>query len=231
MNLYVLVEGEETEMQVYSRWIEQLLGFKKIKTPQEAEHQHFFLISGYGYPNILKNELPDAIATINENSHKFNYLILCLDSEDGSIQDRIDEVWEVIQEHNLELEEYCSLEIIVQHRCMETWFLGNKFLYPRQPNTPDFIEFSRYYNVCENDPEKMGKHTSKNHAHFHKRYLTAMLLEKNLHYQKNNPKVVCESSYITELQKRVAGPETHLQSLKKFFDFCAKVHTSLSTAI
>lgn len=230
MNLYVLVEGEETEMQVYSRWIEHLLGFKKIKTPQDAEQQDYYLVCGFGYPNILEHELPNAIATVNDNSHKFNYLVLCLDSEEGSIKDRIDEVSEVIRKQKLRLEEFCSLEIIVQHRCMETWFLGNKSVYSRQPNTPDFIDFSRYYSVYENDPENMGKHTFRNHAYFHRRYLTAMLLEKNLRYQKNDPKVVCEPSYIAELQKRVAEPEAHLQSLKKFFDFCAKVNPSLSTA-
>ncbi|MFY7997318.1 MAG: hypothetical protein ACOVSW_01825 [Candidatus Kapaibacteriota bacterium] len=228
MNLYFLVEGEETEMQVYSRWIEYLLGFRRVQTPQEAVDKNYYLVCGYGYPNTVKNELRNAIATINDNPGKFHHLVLCLDSDESSIQERLQYVDDVINENNLLLEQSCFLTTIVQHRCIETWFLGNKAVYSRQPNTPDFIEFARYYSVHDNDPESMGKHRFRNHAHFHEKYLRAMFAEKNLHYHKNNPRVVCQPSYIEQLQKRVSEPEAHLQSLKKFFDFCISVKASIT---
>lgn len=228
MNLYVLVEGEQTEMQVYRYWIEHLLGFQRVEAPQEAIDRHYYLVCGFGYPRILDEVLPDAIATINDNPNTFNHLVVCLDSEETSVEERLQEAADAIAVQPLRLESSCAITTIVQHRCIETWFLGNRAVYPRHPNTSDGIEFTRYYNVYQNDPEEMGKHTFRTHAHFHKRYLTAMLLEKNLHYQKNRPFVVCQADYIEQLQKRVVEPETHLQSLKKFFDFCASVKASIT---
>jgi hypothetical protein len=228
VNLYFLVEGEQTEMLVYRHWIEHLLGFQRVQTPQEAVDQHYYLVCGFGQPRILDEALPDAIATINDNPDTFNHLVLCLDSEEASVEECLQEVNDTINEQRLQLETSCKLTTIVQHRCIETWFLGNKAVYSRQPNTPDFIEFARYYSVYENDPENMGKHRFRNHAHFHKKYLQAMLAEKKLTYQKNRPHFICQPSYIEQLQKRVREPQEHLSSLKTFFDFCAEIQISIT---
>lgn len=52
MNLYFLVEGRRTEKKVYRAWIHHVFpDLHEATTIEEVESNHFFLISGDGYPS------------------------------------------------------------------------------------------------------------------------------------------------------------------------------------
>jgi hypothetical protein len=131
------------------------------------------------------------------------------------------------------LTEKTSLKIIVQNRCIETWFLGNRKIYTRNPQkNSHFIEWSNFYNVSINDPELMEKppNYEKSISNFHFAYLKAMFNERGkMTYSKNNSREVQKESYLKELQKRVDDYPGHLKTFKKFIDFCVSVKTLINS--
>jgi hypothetical protein len=123
-----------------------------------------------------------------------------------------------INEAKIELNPNCKLEIIIHNKCIETWFLGNRKVYKRNPQNENFIAYSEHYNVEENDPELMEKLPEfATTAQFHEAYLRKMLEEQNIRYRKSRPNEVLKEYYLTELINRVADAPTHLQSFSKFF--------------
>jgi len=226
MNIYFLVEGKRTESKVYPKWLSHLLpDLSQVKTPDEANQKNYFLISGEGFPRLLDRQLRNSIEDVN-SSGNYNYLVVCLDADEQTISERVQEVNNFILKEGLKLKN-CQLEIIVQNRCIETWFLGNKRAFPRHPVDGEFIEYSRFYDVSLEDPELMGIFTGFNtHAQFHHRYLKKMLLEKNIRYTKVNPRGVVELDYINQLIRRTKQTQ-HLDSLKTFLDFCESINGKL----
>ena len=157
MNLYLLVEGKSTEKKVYPAWIEYLLPqMSEVKQPNLANDNNYFIISGHGYPSIL-NVLKTSVLEINELQN-FDYLILCLDSDENSVEEMRESVEKFINNEGIAPSDF-EMEIIVQHRCFETWLLGNRRIFTHNPNSHPFIEYVQFYNVKENDPEFMGKYT------------------------------------------------------------------------
>ncbi len=189
MNLYFLVEGK-TESKLYPKWLKHLIPeLSRIYAPGDADKNNDFLISGGGFPHLLYRRLPDSIDDVN-GSANYDYLVLCLDADEQSVTERLEEVNQFVHNEGLTLNN-CELKIIVQNRCIETWLLGNRIVYPRQPVTPEFIEYAKFYNVSINDPELMGIAPNfDTHAQFHLDYLKAMLLERNIRYTKNHPREV-----------------------------------------
>jgi hypothetical protein len=180
---------------------------------------------GGGFPSLLDNHLADSIADINACGH-YDRLIVALDADALSISERMKEVSDFIKDKNLILHN-CTLEIVVQNRCIETWFLGNQKVYSRNPTDPELIEFTHFYNVSDCDPELMDKPSTfaGTLSYYHYEYLKQMLSEKNIRYSKTIPHEVGETYYIEELKKRLQKTPSHLSSLKRFFDLC---HSSQS---
>ncbi len=222
MNLYFLVEGRRSESKVYPKWLEYFLPeLKRVDNYDEVEDNNYYLISGGGYPSIY-HHLKNAMEEIN-SIPKYDYLILCLDADEATVEERSREVNNFIKKERLELLD-TRFKIIVQNRCIETWFLGNRIVYPRQPDGQTFIGYSKFYNVSIDDPESMGVYmTFKSVSLFHYSYLKEMLAERNIKYTKNMPRAVTEPPYIEQLVARV-GDTPHLKSLKDFFDFCNSIH-------
>jgi len=53
MNWYFLVEGK-TERKIYPQWISYLMPhLSRIDSPGEAQNNHYYLISGGGFPSLL----------------------------------------------------------------------------------------------------------------------------------------------------------------------------------
>jgi len=220
MNLYFLVEGT-SELRVYPKLIEYFLpNLSRVKYANDATENNYYLITGRGYPSILDNYLADSIDDINSCGN-YDILILAIDADLLSVQDKIAEVNSFIRKNKLKLHN-CSLEIVVQNRCIETWFLGNRKVYSRNPTNLEFIEFTKFYDVSENDPELMRKPSDFNGelVDYHYKYLKRMLREKNISYSKTKPNEVGKPYYIEELKKRIQETPNHLASLKNFFDFC-----------
>ncbi len=242
MNLYFLVEGS-TEGQFYPIFTDYYFE-GKISRVDEYDHaaantNNYYLISTNGYPYIYTGSsqadsttaLKSAIQEVNANP-VYNYLIVCLDADDERIDEKIAEFNKYVAQYALDgvvLNSLCELEIVVQNRCIETWFLGNRKMYASNPNDEKLIAYSRYYNVKKDDPELMGRYLPEyTHQDFHLQYLRAMLREKRKTYNKSNiSATIGQSSYIQQLEKRSAAKEHHLKSFADFVSFCKTVKDKL----
>lgn len=224
MNLYFLVEGKKTEPKIYPQWLTHLLpNFSQIKFADEATKNNYYLISGKGSPRILTVELPNAVAEINQYNN-YDYLVFVIDADDMSTQEKTLEIETFIQTENIVLNSSCQLQIITQKYCIETWFLGNRKVYPRNTNNIDFLSHAQFYDVSQQDPELMQKPSSfiGSTSIYHENYLRRMLAAKNSRYSKSYPKEVGEQYYLEALQQRV-NQTSDLSSLKNFFNFCGSV--------
>lgn len=187
------------------------------------------MVSGEGYPSILQNHLRCAIEEINETD-AYNFLVVCLDTEETRPRDRIHEVRRAYLAHNRRLTPRCSLKVIVQNHCIETWFLGNRAMYPHEPSDEEFVEYAAFYNVARRDPEFMNAYRGfRTRAGFHYKYLQAMLRERGLTYTKQRPHIAAEESYLQALVERARSPEGHLGSFLEFLEFCAFVRSRIQT--
>ena len=222
MNVYILVEGKRTEKKVYPAWLSILTPhLKKVDIAGDVSDDNYYLISGEGYPSLLSH-LKNAIEEVNEIS-KFQYLVLCLDAEEETVQGRIDEINTYLKREKCILQ-HAELVIVVQNPCFETWFLGNRKLFKRQPQSPELCRYIRFYNVSEEDPEEMPAlvdHMTR--AQFHVAYLREMFEERNISYSKRNPGELCETRFLTELIKR--NEETsHISSFREFLNLCDMIN-------
>jgi len=217
LNLYFLVEGRRTEKKVYPKLLDFLQpNFKKIHFVDDVKENNYYLISGEGYPNIFDKALPNAIKEVEENG-KFDYLIFVLDTDNNpEIRNRIE-----VTKKNTKLNR-CQFHIIEQEICIETWFLGNRAVYPKDNN--DFLDFEQFYNVATQDPELMSRPTNFTGSlpDYHHDYLKKMLAINRISYTKKSVGGVTNPEYLTELQKRIIETP-HLSSLKNFISFCESI--------
>ena len=219
MNLYIIVEGE-AEFQAYPKWLSYTLPkFTQVDDYREVNENNYYIFSGGGIPSMYRH-IFNAIRDIN-TLKKYTYFIVVIDSEEVSVERRREKILEFIKEEGVELVDSCKLKFVIQHRCMETWLLGNRKVYKRNPQGEKFREYSAFYNVEKDDPELMKKYEGfKLTPHFHYAYLREMLQEYNIRYSKHNPKAVLKATYFDEIIKRVLDEPSHLHS---FSDFLALI--------
>lgn len=145
MNIYFLVEGKRTEKKVYPRWISYLIPeLSEISDPFEVTNNNFYLFTGNGYPSLLNNHLRNAVEDMNMID-KFDFLVICLDSDEETVSDRRNEVFKFIEDSKLKPSKF-TFEVIVQNKCIETWFLGNRKIYSPQPKNSELIKCTKFYN-------------------------------------------------------------------------------------
>jgi hypothetical protein len=139
MNIYFLVEGKRTERKVYPAWLSYILPeLKQVHSYDEVEKNNYYLFSAEGYPSIIYEHLPNAIEDICLIG-KYNYLVVCLDAEENTAHQLKQEIYGFLQAENIQLGN-TNLTIIIQNRCIETWFLGNKKIYIRNPQSSPLFE-------------------------------------------------------------------------------------------
>lgn len=190
MNLYILVDAKETERQVYKKWLEYLLPeLKEVTGFNEITQHNYFLRHARHIAPSFRNRLKASILEINEANH-YNYFVVCLDAEERTVEETITGVNDILEELNQKEKIYLlqdvKLEIIVQNKCIETWFLGNPKIITRNPHNKVLVEYIRYYDVSINDPEKMPlprKSRFNTTAQFHFDYLRLLFAEKKPHLQ------------------------------------------------
>ena len=222
MNCYFLVEGRRTERKIYPAWIEALFpSLQRISYAYHVSENNYYLLSGGGQPSIL-NHLVNAINEVNEIK-KFNKLILVMDAEDNTVS----ELHQVIKNHlkNKGIDKstfFAEFILIVQNRTIETWLLGNRKLFKRNPINSELSRYISFYNVSDHDPELMGRfETFSTHAAFHEQYLKLIFLERNIRYSKKNPGEALKIEYYHALCDRVLKEPDDLksfQALQQLFD-------------
>ncbi len=228
MRVYFLVEGNSTESKVYPAWLSHLVPeLGRIEYPDTPDENSYFLIDGGGYPSIIYTQLPNAIRDVNDCGN-YNHLVICLDADESSVAERLDEIEDFLNSANLQIS--ARLNIIVQNRCFETWLLGNRTFVRANPVGEKLLEFKQFYDVRQDNPELMPKHPNFNTtSQFHYQYLREVFKERgrNLSYSKHNPGRALTPTYLNQLQNRVVSTPTHLQSLQNFFSFCQEIRSQI----
>lgn len=228
MNLYIIVEGSQTEMQLYPKWLSyELPQLSRVDDYRDVQENNYYLFSGGGIPSMYRH-IANAMHDINACGTLYDYLVVFVDSEEVSVERREQKVMAAISDEGVNLEGKCKLKVIVQNRCIETWFLGNRKVYKRNPQGKLFQDYTTHYNVEQSDPELMQKYEGfKLTAHFHEAYLREMLKEYNIRYSKSRPKDTLLETYYQEIIKRVEDAPTHLQSFSTFRSFIAELKANI----
>lgn len=218
MNLYFLVEGDETETQLYSSWVPHAFGgFTQIEDYQKAIDNNYFIISGGGYPQYL-DRLRQSFENLEEVPSMYEHFFICIDSEEMSAEEKFAEVQEALtlsSDATKIRQKAPSLQthIVIQHCCLETWFLGNQKVMSRNPTSTKLVDFKNYFDVLNNDPEEMLFPAGYvNKASFHLEYLKEMFREKKLRYSKSKPGCVLEAYYLEALRNR-CSTTAHIPNL------------------
>ena len=199
MNIYVVVEGK-SEKPVYRKWIQFLnSNLTYVNDIFEIRNNNFSIISGSGYPQYFK-VIKNAIADVN-NVGNIDRLIIAIDSEDMTCNEKYNEVYNQIKDENC----IAQLYIIVQYFCLETWALGNKQVGPRNPHNSKLLVYKKTFNVLDKDPELLPSYPPEelNRSHFALKYLKLMLKEKHLTYTKTRPTALLHPTYFKEVKKRL----------------------------
>jgi hypothetical protein len=229
MNLYFIVEGK-TERQVYTSWLGYLLPeLQQVKNPSQAHTNSYYLISGGGYPSLYQ-EVEAAVENINI-IQKYNHLIICTDADEKSVEEMQQEIRDFFMENQLDLGD-TQLQLIIQNRCIETWFLGNSTIYIPEPISQPLLDYTCYYNVSTYCPELMGKYEHDFHAQFHKDYFKKLMAankDNNKQYSEKTPRDPRKEDYLSELQSRAEKQANHLPTFQNFIEFCVLVRSQLKS--
>ncbi|RKZ72269.1 MAG: hypothetical protein DRR19_32155 [Candidatus Parabeggiatoa sp. nov. 1] len=231
-----LVEGEKTEVNIYSKWLKYLFPQLNFVTkPEDMTINCCRIVAGYGMPNrVCRSRANNAFSRLEAclNDIKtyghIDHFFICVDSEEFGYQERFNEIETQlnIAKSQVGIDSSINTEfhIIIQHCCIETWALGNARLpneSTRLHNSSKLADFQAFYNVLIDDPELMlccpPNHSFSRKARFHSKYLAELLKEYGLSYKKNDPKYVGEKKYLEALKERCMNTG-HLASLKVFLD-------------
>ncbi len=220
MNFYMLVEGKSTEMKVYPKLIAAYHPeYQQVKRLDDIHANSYYMFSGQGIPSLY-DKIGPAVEDITEFNHthkpQIDRLVVCLDTDYyGNERDthfRI--VQELVKHGGMEIE----FTIILQTMCLETWFLGNRSMFP-SVYSREFKPFAAHYNVSEADPEKMqAPREESSIGGYSKKYLKKMLNESGKTYSVSQVKHITTKEYIGQMDQRFE--ETgHIHSYHYFKDF------------
>lgn len=228
MNFYIVVEGDKTEMSVYPAWLSVLAPtYTRIHSAWDVRENNYYIFSAGGIPSIythVKNAVLDINAINAQDGPGYDYLLVCLDTEEETRQYHLDRINAELQSNGMSLQN-AELVVFEQKVCMETWFLGNQSVFKENPQNPEYLDFIRYYNVGKDNPEEMSNMDENRFAttaRFHVRYLKRMLEERNMAYSKNNTEDVQQSTYLQQLIKRYEETE-HIATFGSWYEF-VKAH-------
>jgi len=227
MNLYFLVEGTQSERKVYPAWLAHLLPeLQRVDNCDDVNEKNYYLISGEGYHSLIYDFIPRSIAEINSNG-KYSYFVVCLDAEENTVAELTTEIEDFLTQQKLKLNN-AELVLIFQNRCLESWLLGNRKIYSRNPQNKPLLDYTKYYDVSVNCPENMGKYPDFNpHAQFHGAYLRALFEAKNITYSKKQPGDVLKPFYWEQLLTRIQVQPEQLTTFQQLIEFCNKIKSEL----
>jgi len=213
VNIYVAVEGV-AEKKVYAKWIPLVnpsLSHARVIT--DVDVNRYFIVSGGGYPGYFET-IEDAIEDLR-SLPQFNRLVIAIDSENMSADDKRREVVEFVEAYGPPPD----YRVVVQHFCLETWGLGNRRIVSRQPENADLRLCLAMFDVSVEDPELLPALPSEslNRAQFAEKYLRLLFQEKfsGLGYSKNNPRALSHNTYFRRVRERLEDTG-HIASFDSF---------------
>ena len=215
MNIYIVVEGTGEKI-LYPKWIKYINpSLRLVDSIEDVKKNNFIIFSGRGYPNY-KETIKNGAQDVNDNK-LFDLLVVSVDSEDMSYDEKYNEIKEFIEGLNLNID----YKIIIQNFCLETWALGNRIIVPRNPNSELIREYLNFYDVLTNDPENLPYYPKEklNRAQFAFKYLKTILNDRyrNLSYMKNNPRILTDRKFFNRIKSRYSDTN-QIISFKSFLD-------------
>ncbi len=225
MNFFFLVEGKNTEVETYPRFIEHFVdGYYQVNNLDELGLNNFIVESGYGYPSILKifdNTLLKIAEFNQKNKHinkKVDTLVLVIDADNYktplSAKKSVEQL--ISNKKNKINDAKISVRYIVQNLCIESWFLGNKDAFPDSYND-EFKKYVEHFNVKEYSPDNMHSPISDiTDAQYSYKYLVEMLRQSGMNYGKSKTQFVTSPKYIDGINNRYADGD--IQSFKELLD-------------
>lgn len=208
MNILLVVEGKRTEKRLYKKWIKYIHpDLEFVSMVGELTGNKFAIISGGGFPgyyDVIKKSIRD-YNSIND----INYLFICIDSEEFSYSEKLNELEEFIEKECPPVKS--GLVLIIQNHCIETWLIGNRKLNLSSAQNHELLKYRDFYNVNISDPEDLTSIDERTIAQFTLDYLKLMLREKGLSYSKNNVSSVDNESFFIQLEKRFVN-DKHIKS-------------------
>lgn len=225
MNLYLLLEGKRSEAALYPAWLASLdRPFARMMAVDEVAQssgRSFYSFSANGYPSIVGTHLRNAVSDVS-NYRGYDWLLVCLDVDESTAADRIEEVERIADEAGLGRTPV-RLFVVPQARCIESWLLGNPYLIGSAP-PPYLAELRDFYDVRRECPECMGRPRSwANHAQFHFHYAREAFKAKNIRYTKSNPGDAATPSYFSALRARTERDKESLPTFRRFLDFIESI--------
>lgn len=237
MNCYFLVEGKETEVALYPKLISYFLPeYKKVDDVKNISKNNYCIFAGYGYPDVVDRRLKGSVNLIKDintkSKHtgiKIDSLIIVIDADrfqtfetaNQAINQRINNLKSEIKAAKI------KIYPVIQNRCIESWFLANDCIFPKQYDE-GFKKFVDYYNVNLYDPEKMGSDNSAmTDGQFAYSYLCEMALQNGQRYSKNSIDYVSTNEGINAIYNRYKKGDIH--SFKTFLDVIEKMKNRMTT--
>jgi hypothetical protein len=215
MNIYIVTEGIAEKI-VFQSWIPLINPSLSYTTYlDDVTDDNFYIISGMGYPYYF-DILDNAIQDVN-NLGRFDRLVVSVDSEEMTKQQKYDEISEFVSKLNC----IAEIRVIIQHFCFETWALGNRRLFRNNPSLSKLREYKTLFNVKIKDPELLPSKPDEelNRAQFAEKYLRLALNDRfrNLSYFKSNPKALLHTTYFTQIKNRL-NDTGHISSFDDFLN-------------
>ncbi|AUX48050.1 uncharacterized protein SOCE26_095770 [Sorangium cellulosum] len=160
MNLVLLVEGAETEPRVYEAWLRHRLpALRREPNVADLTSDGYVLVSGKGYPSCYRR-IAGLLRDIDEHPGLVQEFWICIDSDEDTYEARYAEVDRAVQEElrgtrMAKTNPSLTIRIIVQHCCIETWFLGHDGFLRAGPQSRQLVDFKRFYDVSADDLEQI----------------------------------------------------------------------------
>ena len=222
MNYYFLLEDEKSFMKVLPYWL-KYMGFQheRVADISDVCENSYVLQSGQGVTQLITKALFDTIDTLMNNPYKIDKLVVIVDAEDKTIEERKKEIYDRILKKYDTILFVFEIVIIVCNRCFETWLLGSCGIYPDIVEEDSFFFlYYKHYNVEKEDPENMGVpfNCDKTIAKYHFCYFHELMRYHRKRYSKKKPLIAMEKDFFENIVRRVNLTQ-HLNSFRDFFYF------------
>lgn len=232
MNCYFLIEDSKSLLKVLPDWLKYMkFPCSRVLDISAVTENNYILQSGYGVVQLVTCALFQTFDTIIDSDKTIDELVLILDSEDLKPEERLEEVNRKIEKYENIKQLKCTIHIFIVNCCFESWLLCNSSLYPSIPpdcNHP-FYKYYCYYNIKENDPEKMEKppvrfeNAGDTRARIHFSYFHEMCLYNKKRYNKHNTDFVKKEEFFNEIVSRVKNTN-HGCSFKQFYEYITNIN-------
>lgn len=232
MNCYILTEDSKSLLKVLPEWLRYMkFPCQRVYDISSVKENNYVLQSGHGVTQLITCALFQTFDTIIDSGNIIDDLILILDAEEMTPEERYDEVALKIDSYENKAKLKCNIHIFIVNCCFESWLLCNSSLYPSMPPdvTHPFFKFYSYYNIKDNDPEKMEKpfppfeNVGDTKARFHFSYFHDMCHYNGKRYYKRNTDFVITEDFFNKIVSRTQNT-THGSSFKNFYEYIISIH-------